>query len=602
MMKFFITSGLLLFSLFTLAQSGPGGFGTLDGNSELELWLDPDYGISTSGFYIERWEDQSGNGVNFSGFGFSSPYLYESEINGHDCANFLQYWAFERLNISEGIDAIGNGDKRTIIYVFKYSANENYLHIMGTDDGDKVIDYGNYWRNQRLRIRNNNISIYTGQNSVRRDEWHIGVVQYDGSRSIAWNDGEEIINANSSAFSWAIDDDFDIGGGDDPGRSFDGDIAEVIIISDAISETKRIIIENYLAAKYGLNLEDNDLYRQDRNNRGNYDNEVAGIGRTGSTLTQDNAQGGMVRILNPTDLDNNEFLFWGHDGGESTAVEFDDVPSGVDARLERVWRVSEVRANGSGTNVGNIDMQFDLSGLGPVNPGNLTLLIDTDNDGSFDDETPITGATFVEGSTYQFADVSDIRNNRRFTIGTSNIYITPLPIELLNFTASVESANEVRLAWETATELNNDYFTLEYATNDFVWKPFATIDGNGTSNTALSYTHLHNNPPSGVVYYRLKQTDYDGQFEYFDPVSVNIETSGVNTILIYPNPAVSQITVEGDEAELQNLRIFNMLGQDVTHLAFIQIIDKQTVSINLDRLNAKMYIIRTKTNSEILYK
>jgi hypothetical protein len=601
-MKFIITSGLFFISFFSLSQTGPGGVGTVDGNSELELWLDPDYGISTIGSYIENWEDQSGNGIVFSGNGFQSPFLFESEINGHDCANFLQYWAFERLNISNGIDAIRNGDERTIVYVFRYTADENYLHIMGTRNGNRVIDYGNISRDERLRLRNNNTNAYSSSNSVTRDDWHVGVVQYDGTRSRAWNDGEEIMSTNSSAFSWAIDNRFDIGGGDDPGRSFDGDIAEVIILSDAIDDTRRIIIENYLAAKYGLNLEENDFYRQDRNNRGNFDNEVAGIGRTGFTLPQDNAQGGMVRMLNPTDLDVNEFLFWGHDGGEAAAVEFDDVPSGVEARLERVWRVSEVRTSGAGTNVGNIDIQFDLAGLGPITPTDLTLLIDSDNDGSFTDETPIVGATLVEGDIYQFTGVSDIRNNRRFTIGTSNLSITPLPIELLSFTARVESSDQVRLEWETATELNNDYFTLEYATSDFVWKKFATIDGAGTSNSSLSYTHLHSNPPSGVVYYRLKQTDYDGQFEYFDPVSVNLETASVNTVLIYPNPAVSQITVEGDETELQDLRIFNMLGQDVTHLAVIQIINKQTVRINLERLNAKNYIIRTRTNAEILYK
>lgn len=601
-MRLFVTSVLLLLSALSFAQPGPGGIGSCDGSSAMELWLDPDRGITTSGDYIEAWKDQSGNGVDFTGSGISSPVLYESEINGHDCANYLQYWAFERLNISNGIDEIDYGDERTVIYVFKYALSSTNLHLMGTDNGRRAIDYGTNWRNQRVRMRNNYYSAYSSSNSVERDEWHIGVVQYDGSRSKAWNDGEQIVDAYSSAFAWAINDDFDLGAAGASGSSFDGDIAEVIIFSEAIDDTKRIIIENYLAAKYGLSLEENDLYKQDRNGRGNFDNEVAGIGQTSIFDMLTDAEGGMVRMLNPSDLDNGEYLFWGHDGGEASATEVVDVPDGVQARLDRVWRVSEIRSNGSGTNVGAVDLQFDLSGLGPIYPEDLTLLIDTDNNGDFEDETPVTGAVYLENGIYQFSGVTDIRNNRRFTIGTANVSVTPLPIELLSFIARNESNEKVNLTWQTSSEINNDFFTLEYATDDFNWKELAIIDGAGNSNTLLSYTFDHINPPSGVLYYRLKQTDFDGKFEYSDVVSVNIESSNVNTILIYPNPAVSQITVEGGEDELEELKIYNMLGQDVTHLAQIQIVNNQTVSIDLQRLNGKMYLIRTKTTSNVLYK
>ncbi len=126
----------------------------------------------------------------------------------------------------------------------------------------------------------------------------------------------------------------------------------------------------------------------------------------------------------------------------------------------------------------------------------------------------------------------------QFAIGRSN---TPLPVELLRFNAVPENSN-VKLLWTTVTEINNDYFTVEKCKNECAfdnyenWEVVATIDGAGTSNQTIDYTTYDLSPYSGISYYRLKQTDYDGASKYSEPVAVEFNNAEQQSVNIYPNP------------------------------------------------------------------
>jgi hypothetical protein len=95
---------------------------------------------------------------------------------------------------------------------------------------------------------------------------------------------------------------------------------------------------------------------------------------------------------------------------------------------------------------------------------------------------------------------------------------TPLPVELINFNAKAEGKH-VRLNWSTASEINNDYFTIERAGKDnldefdFITKVNSQMNN---STVTLNYEAWDYNPLPGLQYYRLKQTDFDGQFSYSD--------------------------------------------------------------------------------------
>lgn len=95
----------------------------------------------------------------------------------------------------------------------------------------------------------------------------------------------------------------------------------------------------------------------------------------------------------------------------------------------------------------------------------------------------------------------------------------PLPIELLSFTYQIKNQHII-LNWITASETNNDFFTIERSSDMQGWKALGNLPGAGNSNQRLSYQFSDIMPQEGISYYRLKQTDFDGKYEYFNPLVV----------------------------------------------------------------------------------
>lgn len=125
-----------------------------------------------------------------------------------------------------------------------------------------------------------------------------------------------------------------------------------------------------------------------------------------------------------------------------------------------------------------------------------------------------------------------------------------VPIELLSFTAFPYSAKEIKITWATATEENNDYFTIERSIDGISFLPIGTLKGAGNSSTEKKYFFIDSDPVIGISYYRLKQTDYDGKFEIFSPVSVNFDPKHVDWIFVNPNVISSSDKIN---LELTNL-------------------------------------------------
>ena len=177
-----------------------------------------------------------------------------------------------------------------------------------------------------------------------------------------------------------------------------------------------------------------------------------------------------------------------------------------------------------------------------------------------------------------------------------------LPIELLSFNAVVMDKSRVNLNWQTASEINNDYFTIERSNNGIDWEELKNIDGAGNSSTLLNYSSMDSNPFSGTSYYRLKQTDFDGKYSYSQIISLNITSLEDTKIEIYPNPTDNQITITGNESELKQVKIYNTLGQDVTFLTKFIINGNSKLVIDLSSLNIGIYYIKTKTTANMVYK
>ncbi len=121
---------------------------------------------------------------------------------------------------------------------------------------------------------------------------------------------------------------------------------------------------------------------------------------------------------------------------------------------------------------------------------------------------------------------------------------TPLPVELVHFNAKLLNSRTVNVSWKTVSEINNDYFEVEKSENGTNFYSFAMINGAGNSTSTLNYSTIDSSPYSEVTFYRLKQIDFDGSFNYSEIKSVSM--NGFNSAFIYPNPASNFIQVESD--------------------------------------------------------
>ena len=111
--------------------------------------------------------------------------------------------------------------------------------------------------------------------------------------------------------------------------------------------------------------------------------------------------------------------------------------------------------------------------------------------------------------------------------GTFGICVTEplaLPIELLSFDGTVIDSRNVLLEWSTASEKDNDYFIIERTTDGYNWTEIKNIDAVGNSNTKINYATIDNTAPKDLVYYKLSQVDFNGIYETFDPISVDLRT------------------------------------------------------------------------------
>jgi len=339
------------------------------------------------------------------------------------------------------------------------------------------------------------------------------------------------------------------------GRNLSGDIAEFASYNSKLNLSQQIITNNYLSAKYAIAFSSNDVYTMDDLANGNFDFDVAGIGQASDGSNHKDAQGsGFVRMWNPSNLGNGEFLIWGRNSlnfsGGNTNVD----NTIIKERLNRVWRVSEAAGD-----VGTVSISVNMTTtLGMAIGSNLRLLIDRDGDGFADnDVTPVAGS--FSGGIITFSGIN-FQNGDRFTIGNTDL-AKPLPIELISFTAVAQQA-EVKLAWSTASELNNDSFTVQRSQDAEQWQDVIKVKGAINSNERIDYETLDGLPFTGVSYYRLKQTDLDGQYSYSSVRRVEI--TELFQLKVYPNPSTGKFTIStGFELQPENIKLYNMIGQEM---------------------------------------
>jgi hypothetical protein len=176
-----------------------------------------------------------------------------------------------------------------------------------------------------------------------------------------------------------------------------------------------------------------------------------------------------------------------------------------------------------------------------------------------------------------------------FTIGL--IPPSGLPIELVQFDGNCENGI-VNLKWETASEQNNDYFTIERSDDGNVFSPIGNVHGAGNSTQLLQYAFKDENPKSEVNYYRIKQTDFNGLFSYSRIIAVNShDCNGKNLTLTntWFNENDLEIDYQSGNAPVQ-IEIYSADGRIIKR--FTDLPTEMHYHIQTSDLSNSIYFIR----------
>ncbi len=391
----------LISGLTTLAQSGPGGKGTTDGSSNLVLWLRADAGVEEAAADpaedtdpVFTWLDQSGYGYH-AAVGAGTPFYDASNanFNGMPTITFVEGntdWLFIEDDGDEA-PMLDNTSEISIFYVFNPDNSTDVRAHLSKRDGNGSAQSYVFYENgsQNSRINSNNDA---GQ-SLTGGTTYINATTYQNG------DFDHFLNQVSgggvSGGTASIpnnNSDLNIGefqSGD--GRTFDGNMAEIIVFREYLTNAERIVVETYLASKYGIAL-GNDFWDEATYSANN--NEIAGIGQHTDGTIANSATSGALTISGGDGRVNGEWLFWGHDGGDfATYSSTEIITSTNHQRLAREWVVNETN------DLGSVLVSIPASELPATGIAAPTFYLYVDADGNFTNATANVMA--LNGANYE---------------------------------------------------------------------------------------------------------------------------------------------------------------------------------------------------------
>jgi hypothetical protein len=168
-----------------------------------------------------------------------------------------------------------------------------------------------------------------------------------------------------------------------------------------------------------------------------------------------------------------------------------------------------------------------------------------------------------------------------------------LPLKLISFNASTNNCN-VSLSWQTAQESSFAYYVVERGETNIAFGEVGRV--NTSATTSKSYNFTDNSAPLGIVYYRLRFVNNDGSFTYSAVKEVNLNCTGRNNVLVYPNPTKGVINISLPRGfESATIKVLNMLGEVIT-------LDESGLSnrsVNVKNLFNGSYIVQVINNSII---
>ncbi|MES1222018.1 MAG: T9SS type A sorting domain-containing protein [Bacteroidota bacterium] len=590
---------LLFVPVLAFGQTGPAG---VLSSTKNVFWLKADANVytnagttlATSGQTVQQWNDKSGNGKDFTQTTSTlKPKFTSSSMNGFPAVTF------------DGSDdylsnlTITTDNKADFFAVVKYpslSGNAGVLQgsatgkLLSTSYGEKVVGM---WVNSSNKPWGRGVE----SSGVQLDIPTINSSSAGAGQILENQYGSLLINQFINAtLSGSVTTDGTLGSwkefaiGRQGSETWNGDIAEVIAFDVNLNLAQRNIVSNYLSAKYNITINSsNDFYGGDQTAKGDYDFEVAGIGQEsdGSNTQFDPSVAGGLGITHVSGLNNGEYTIAGHNlksGNTSINTDVGGMTGTGNKRWKRIWYI-DVTGSGIVTN-----LKFDLSdgGFPSLTAGvasNYVLLKRAGTSGSW---TEITGAS-VSGDVITFSGLT--LTDGYYTLGTRNSSLSPIPVKLVNFTAEKNNNNTIGLHWQTATEINNSYFGIERSADGNYWVQIGKLIGAGNSTDLIGYTYIDKSPFAGLNYYRLRQTDFDDNYELSPVRMINMSLSGSNKLVAYPNPAKDFVTIELDKAMLSDLEVYDISGRQYYNTVKKGSYENQKLRLNISSLPKGVYFI-----------
>ena len=631
-----LTDGQYFTIATAFATCGPGGV-----NTNIALWLRADEEVfSDAGITpandnndVQQWNDQSSPQDNASlstlgGAGPVEPTFQTNEVNFNPVLRFTDPNSSNASYMETSSNNV-SGDF-TLISVFSTGQNQgtandfvNSPALIGASETTGTLDYGMGMENGTIWVNANTTTTFDAETSgtYNNNFFHIATatrVQSSGAINIYMN-SQSAASGTGSTSALTNPTSFGIGNHSDGDldAQFAGDIAETIVFSSALTSDERNRVESYLALKYGLTRNGSDDvgtggiderdYRAgdggviwDYTGQGaTYYNDIFGIGRDDlscfeQTQSKSENSDALVTFNLPGGFGTNDsFILSGNDNAPIENPDNKEYNSSqVQSRLNREWRVQE-----SGT-VGSIEVTFDLStitgpmGIGTNNLGQLRLMVD--DDGDFTSGVTLIAPSSFNGTNNTATFTVNFTNGQYYTLGSEEV--AALPIELISFDANVLENETVRLNWATASEENNAFFTVERSADGQNFEAISFIDGAGVSNQIQYYQYLDKQPLSGYSFYRLKQTDYSGEFDYSEVRSVFVEISNQAEYVLYPNPIDKgeevQIRYRVSQDKTVSLQVYDLNGKVLFYEERDLQVNGVTIRIPTSGLSRGLHIVK----------
>ncbi|GAA0892129.1 hypothetical protein GCM10009122_18080 [Fulvivirga kasyanovii] len=247
-----------------------------------------------------------------------------------------------------------------------------------------------------------------------------------------------------------------------------------------------------------------------------------------------------------------------------------------------------INVNGSNLNVGYFNNAFasnmDIDGGGVVTVTN-DLLNDYGASIDIPDGTLVVGGTITDNNNGINATCSD---------GCCGNGCGALPVTVIDMGYQLVN-NHVVLKWRTASELNNDYFSIEKSTDGKSFAKVGVVDGAGTSYMATGYQWKDEIQLQGISYYRLKQTDFDGSYSYQKTIKID-PGHATSEFRIMPNPVSQEdfIYVYGIGEERATWKIQTINGQVLNEGVFFG----QPAVVSTSGLSEGAYILDFQSDKQ----